>query len=116
MEEILDLALHDESDDDDMEDALLLHLFNENLGNRAELYGRFNFDHMSNTEARSLFRFDRMDIPRLTTALGIPELVRTQDNISISGIEGLCILLRRLAYPNRLIDFLVTLIEHCQVS
>lgn len=38
MEEILDLALHDESDDDDMEDVFLLHIFNDKLGNRAELF------------------------------------------------------------------------------
>lgn len=53
----------------------MLHIFNDNLGNRAELYGRFQLDEITNIEARSLFRFDRVHIPQLVNASGIPQAV-----------------------------------------
>lgn len=133
MEEIVNAEVLGDSDfdqdgidsDDDLDDAIFLHLFdNEFLGNRAMLYGRFSFANISNVEAKTMFRFNKNDIPRLAVSLGIPENIQTRDNIPISGwfqcttiqyynvrnflsflaVDGLCILLRRLAYPNRLKD------------
>ncbi len=43
-------------------------------------------------------------IIRLRAALGLPEKVVGYNNTTASGLEALCILLRRLAYPNRLTD------------
>lgn len=86
MEELIDIALFDDSDDDgDLEDAVVLHILNENLGNRANFYGRFNLEEISNIEAKTYFRFEKEHIPRLCHALGIPNFVRTPDNITVNG-------------------------------
>lgn len=53
-------------EDEEIDDAILLHLFqNDPLGNRAMLYGRFNLDAISETEAKNMFRFEKALIPRL---------------------------------------------------
>lgn len=88
MEEILDAALLGDSDfdDEEMDEAILLHIFdNDPLGNRADLYGRFTFDSISNTEAKDMFRFEKAHIPRLAAALGIPENITTDDNITLTS-------------------------------
>ncbi|KAJ8916944.1 hypothetical protein NQ315_013416, partial [Exocentrus adspersus] len=41
---------------------------------------------------------------QLTEALRIPQIIRTNDRHVSTGLEGLCICLRRLVYPNRLTD------------
>ncbi|VEN44741.1 unnamed protein product [Callosobruchus maculatus] len=51
-----------------------------------------------------MFRFERHDIPRLANILGIPEEVRTPRRVKVDNLVALCIVLRRLAYPNRLRD------------
>nr|CAH7713338.1 unnamed protein product [Callosobruchus chinensis] len=50
------------------------------------------------------FRFNKEDIPRLCEALRIPARIVTSSGYAANGVEGLCIFLRRLAYPNRLYD------------
>ncbi|XP_072375397.1 uncharacterized protein [Diabrotica undecimpunctata] len=107
MEDILDIEMFGESDfeDDDMDDAVLLHVFGNNLlGNRADLYGRFSLETLSDLEVKNLFRFEKVHIPRLALALGILENITTEENITLPGINALCILLRRFTYPNRLSD------------
>ena len=44
------------------------------------------------------------DIPDLAAALQIPDVFRCPQGTICNGIEGLCLLLRRLAYPCRLSD------------
>lgn len=87
MNEILEAAVLGESDieDEDIEDVLLIHIFNDNLGNRAELYGRFSFNEQNEIEVKSNFRFEKVDIPRLVAALGIPDMVTTDDHITLPG-------------------------------
>ena len=88
MEDILDAAVlgEEDFDDEDLDDALLLHIFHgHNLGNRAELYGRFDFEAITDIEAKSYFRFEKNDIPRLAIALNIPNSIATDDNISLPG-------------------------------
>ena len=65
---------------------------------------KLSFDDLNNYQCRNLFRFDKHDISTLRDALGIPEKIVCQNRTSATGDEGLCILLRRLAYPNRLED------------
>ncbi|KAJ8955926.1 hypothetical protein NQ314_006825 [Rhamnusium bicolor] len=64
----------------------------------------FNLEDIDDRDVKLNFRFDRDDIPRLCQALRIPELITTQSGYQATGNEGLCILLRHLAYPNRLCD------------
>ncbi|KAG0434743.1 hypothetical protein HPB47_018909 [Ixodes persulcatus] len=53
---------------------------------------------------RQQFRFEQMDLSELYSALRVPDTIRTAQNVAIHGQEGLCILLRRLSYLNRLCD------------
>ena len=69
-----------------------------------EDYQRFSFDHMKPDECKAEFRFWKNDIPLPADVLQIPaDLVCSQGTI-FGGLEGLCILLRRLAYPCRYSD------------
>lgn len=96
-------ALDSSDSDSDLEDVLLLEVFNRhNNVNRAEMYGAFNLNNLSETECKLYFRFEQDDIPRLAQALRVPNDLTTGSGHRCSGIEGLCILLRRLSYPNRL--------------
>jgi hypothetical protein len=51
-----------------------------------------------------MFRFGREDINILSNALRLPEKIICNNRTVASGVEGLCIVLRRLAYPCRLED------------
>ena len=44
-------------------------------------------------------RFRKADLPRLLTALRIPETVHLGNRIRVNGEEALCVLLTRMAYP-----------------
>lgn len=51
------------------------------------------------------FRFHKIDIPVLAAALHLPEVVRVpRSRYSAPRVEALCIVLRHLAYPIRLMD------------
>ncbi|KAF5307115.1 hypothetical protein FQR65_LT18449 [Abscondita terminalis] len=88
MEDILVATVFNDDEDDDVDEAVILHIRqgNGNLVHRALLYG------------------EKDDIIRLSRALNIPHRINTPDRISVSGPQGLCMLLRRLAYPNRLLE------------
>ncbi len=49
------------------------------------------------------FRFYKEDIRRLKRVFQIPDEIILKNRINVSGEEALCILLRRLAYPNRFV-------------
>ena len=55
---------------------------------------------MFEPETKAEFRFATSELPRLAEALRIPEMFTT------SGLDGLCILLKRFAYPCRLSDLI----------
>ena len=61
------------------------------------------FARFSSPECWRFFRFRKNDLPRLGAALRIPNILRA-NNCVYSGEEALLLLLRRLAYPNRLVD------------
>ncbi|XP_023015958.2 uncharacterized protein [Leptinotarsa decemlineata] len=107
MNNILEAVIIGGGYDDDIEDAILFEILNEGenaVGNRAERYGRFDLNELVPAEVKNNFRFDKDNIIRLARALGLPNEIVTQQRHRISGLHGLCILLRRLAYPNRLCD------------
>ena len=67
---------------------------------------RLNFDSLDDKECMLMFRFHKLDVVRLKNALGFPDTIICYNGTLASGLEALCILLRRLAYPNRLVDLL----------
>ena len=58
-----------------------------------------NFDAMDETECRAEFRFAKTDLPLHVHALGIPDQFTCAQRTVCDGMEGLCMVLRRMAYP-----------------
>lgn len=63
--------------------------------------GVFNFNNLTDSFCYVHFRFYKRDIHRLVAAFNIPEDIILKTGAKVKGIEALCILLKRLAYPNR---------------
>ena len=63
-----------------------------------------NLEVLTSEKCKSLFRFEKHNHHQLRRLLLIPEELNASNRTRCSGIEGLCILLRRLAYPNCLKD------------
>ena len=65
---------------------------------------RFNLEDPSDQQALNRFRFGKEDIYRLARSLALPDQISLTNCCICSGTDALCILLRRLVYPNRLSD------------
>lgn len=65
--------------------------------------GVFNLDELQDSYCFIHFRFYKADIRRLRILFRIPVEIILRNGIKVSGVEALCILLRRLAYPNRFV-------------
>ena len=61
----------------------------------------FCLDSLDSSECKSEFRLEKEDVPLVPDALQVPARFRWPHGIVCDGIEGFCILLRRLAYPCR---------------
>lgn len=69
-------------------------------------YEQFHLEEMDDAECKAEFRFRKEDIPVLAEALGIPDRFICDQGTVCDGIEGLCLLLRRFAYPCRYSDLI----------
>ena len=69
-------------------------------------YERFSLENIDGAECRAEFRFEKYDIDVLAEALEVPERFICPQGTVVDGLEGLCILLKRLAYPCRLSDMI----------
>lgn len=72
------------------------------------VYDRFELDSMEEPECKYEFRIEKSDIPLLADALQLPEIFRCSQRTVAGKIEGLCMLLKRTAYPCRYNDMI-----HC---
>ena len=89
------------------EEFVLLYVFSsKNLSPPYKDYQRFSFDDMDPDECKTDFRFCKNDIPLLADVLRNPGYLVCSQRTICGGIEGLCILLRRLAYPCRYSDLI----------
>ncbi|CAM1298097.1 Uncharacterised protein r2_g751 [Pycnogonum litorale] len=62
---------------------------------------RLDISSLSDAEVINLFRFKREDVVRLMELLRIPDpIIIARNGTKATNLEGLCILLRRMAYPN----------------
>ena len=99
------LISHDEGvlNDDEL---LLLYDLNRsnNLNLRSDSYPDFNFDDLEDDECLSEFCFHKRDLPFLADIMEIPEMVECYQRSICSGLEALCILLKRHSYPCRYSD------------
>lgn len=67
-------------------------------------YENFDLDVMTDDECKTEFRFYRNDIYTLTEVLNLPERIVCYNGLNVDIVEGLCILLKRFAYPCRYVD------------
>ena len=90
------------------DDEFLL-LYDLNKSNNLEIpYWNYEFhlDSMEDDECLSEFRFLKNDIYVLFDALEIAEEIKCENGFKVDGIEGLCIFLKRHAYPCRYVDMI----------
>ena len=71
-----------------------------------EHYERFDMEEMEDSECVADFRFQKSDIPLLAETLQLPDSFTCYQGTVCDGIEGLCLLLRRTAYPCRYSDLI----------
>ena len=80
-------------------DEELLLLLEENKSRNPEfsndVYGRFDLENMKEAE----FRVEKHDIPLLAEALGLPETFTCPQRSVAEGIEGLCMVFKRISLP-----------------
>jgi hypothetical protein len=67
-------------------------------------YNPFDWENLDELTCKVEFRFDKQDIPRLQEALQFPEMISIPHATDCPGLEALCILLKRFAYPVRYCD------------
>ncbi|KAK9357149.1 hypothetical protein V1504DRAFT_465543 [Lipomyces starkeyi] len=65
---------------------------------------RFSLDNMLDEDVKLKFRFTKLQLMIVAEELLLPEFIITKCRRKAHKIEALCLLLRRLAYPNRLYD------------
>ena len=64
-----------------------------------DVYDRFDLDEIDQAECKSEFRIEKRDIPLLADVLGLPATFRCPQRTVADGIEGLCMLLKRMSFP-----------------
>ena len=69
-------------------------------------YDRFDITRLTDEECKADFRFGITKLPLLEQTLKIPESFVCRNGTVAGGMEGLCILLQRYAYPCRLSDLI----------
>lgn len=96
---------HDHCAVDDEELLLLYEEFwPKNPDFSLENYDRLDLNDMNDSECLADFRVKKRDLQILAEALQILDSFRCYQGSVVSGMEGLCILLRRLAYTCRYSD------------
>ena len=69
-------------------------------------YGPFDLENIDEAECKAEFRVEKRDLPTLREVLGIPPTFKCPQRTICDGMEGLCMLLKRLAYPCRYSDMI----------
>ena len=108
--EIRSVLLQSFDDGDISKDEFLLLFYDVNTSKNQDFpyegYGKFDHNDMDDSECLSEFCFRKGDLPVLCEALHLPNYFTCQQRTICDGIEGLCIALRRFAYPCRLRDLI----------
>ena len=78
----------------------------ENLDFSYDSYDQFNLDDINEAECIAELRFEKRHILRLEEVQQIPPLMKCNWRSFFTGMKGLSILLKRLAYPCRYSDLI----------
>ena len=91
-------------------DAEFLVLYDLNTSNNLDLpywkYNHFDLDKLTDSECQAQFHFLKNDIYLLQDVLRIPDEITCYNRTKVDGIKGLCIFLKRFAYPCRYSDMI----------
>ena len=97
-------------DDDVIVEEEFVLLYDLNRSKNPDLlqdnYERFDLESMDPAECMAEFCFEKADLESLAEAFGIPEVFKCDQRSVCDGMDGLCILLRRFAYPCRYSDMI----------
>ena len=70
-------------------------------------YERFSLRNRDSAECKADFRFEKTDIPLLVDALHMPDTFICPNGTICDATEGVCVMLKRFAYPCRLSDMIL---------
>ena len=70
-------------------------------------YEAFELNMMSDDECQAEFHFYKNDVYDLKEVLNLPEEFTCYNGLKIDSIDGLCIFLKRFAYPCRHLDMIL---------
>eukprot|EP00112_Aurelia_sp_Birch-Aquarium-sp1_P018234 Seg4324.1 transcript_id=Seg4324.1/GoldUCD/mRNA.D3Y31 product="hypothetical protein" protein_id=Seg4324.1/GoldUCD/D3Y31 len=70
------------------------------------IYDPFDLDEMSDDECKCEFRFLRSDVYRLIEAMYLPDTFTCYNGLKFEAVEGICVFLKRFAYPCRYLDLI----------
>lgn len=93
------------------EDFVVLYEMSTNPSFPYYEYPRFDLNNMNDAECKAEFRFEKKDLPAIAEALQIPPTFKLDQGSVVDGMEGLCMLLRRLAYPCRCDDMVARFVQ-----
>ena len=118
------LAIVEAYGDGYLNDEEFVLLYDLNRSTNLELpyweYDPFDLDQMNDDECRSEFRFLKDDIYSLYHHMNFPQEIRCPTGFKVPGIVGLCVLLKRFAYPCRYMDmiprFALSVPQLCMVT
>ena len=106
---VRELLLTSFDDGDISEDEFLL-LYDVNRSKNPDFpyqnYENFDLERLDESECLAEFRFRKSDIPVLKQVMGLPDSYTCKQGTVCHAIEGLFLLLRRLAYPCRYSDLI----------
>lgn len=71
-----------------------------------EYYDSFDLDDIDDADCKAEFRVEKPDLPRLAEAMQLPATFRCSQRSLCDGLEGLCMLLKRVSYPCRYSDMI----------
>ena len=95
------LINHNDGFIDDDEFVLLYNLFaSKNLDFPYDSYA-IDLEELDESESFAEFRFRKRDIRTLKEVLQIPDMITCNQRSVCDGLEGLCMLLKRLSFPYR---------------
>ena len=108
VQEMLCLCLIEEEEITGEEEFVLLSEVHRpsNLPFPHSAYEKFSLANKDPAECKADFRVEKRDIPLLIDALRVPPVFKCRNGTICDGVEGLCIMLKRFAYPCRHSDMI----------
>ena len=106
IQELLLPSLQEEIIDDEKFSALYQAYAPKNVPFQHSAYENFSLKKKNSAECKADFPVDKRNIALLVEALRVPPIFKCSNGTICDGTEGLCIVLKRFAYPCRYSDMM----------